>query len=61
MRLCSLGLPGVFSARSLIQSYPFVSSSSDNAQEDEMFTIVPQDSPISVSVVEDIVLPIFIQ
>lgn len=64
-----LGLPGFFPAKSLIPSYPFVSSSSEvvnnegtinrgtAAAEHEMFTTVSPDSPISVSVVEEIALP----
>ena len=54
-----LGLPGFFSAQSLIPTYPFVSSTDDNEEDesDEMFTTVSQDSPISVSVVEEIALP----
>ena len=43
-----LGLPGFFKAKDLIPSYPFVSSANDN---DDYST---QDSPISVSVVEEI-------
>jgi len=54
-----LGLPGFFSAQSLIPTYPFVSSTDDNEEDesDEMFSTVSQDSPISVSVVEEIALP----
>ena len=54
-----LGLPGFFSAQSLIPTYPFVSSIDDNEVDDdsEMFSTVSQDSPISVSVIEEIVLP----
>ena len=50
-----LGLPGFFKARDLIPSYPFVSSANDNddySSEDDMY--LTQDSPISVSVVEEI-------
>ena len=53
-----LGLPGFFSAQSLIPTYPFVSSTDDSEDDDdEMFATVSQDSPISVSVVEEIALP----
>ena len=54
-------LPGFFSARSVIPSYPFVSSSSSSDNTDgedtEMFTTVSQDNSVSVSAVEEIVLP----
>ncbi|KAL9178733.1 hypothetical protein ACHAXT_003864 [Thalassiosira profunda] len=50
-----LGLPGFFPAKQLIPSYPFVSSSTDNGAEENggMFTTASQDSPVSVSVVEE--------
>ena len=47
----ALGLPGFFPAKSLIPSYPFVSSA-DASSSDE-----PDDTPVSISVVEEIIFP----
>jgi len=58
-----LELPGFFKARDLIPTYPFVSSSSEATEDDnnfgehELFSQVSPDSPISVSVVEEISMP----
>ena len=58
-------MPGFFKARGLISSDPFVSSFSSSelnsegsdAGEQDMFTTISPDSPISSSVVEEISLP----
>lgn len=64
-------LPGFFKATDLIPTYPFVSSTTASPEseeeeycyngavvgEQEMFTTISQDSPVSVSVVEEIGLP----
>mmetsp|Transcript_28848 Transcript_28848/g.54539 ORF Transcript_28848/g.54539 Transcript_28848/m.54539 type:complete len:819 (+) Transcript_28848:69-2525(+) len=61
-------LPGFFKAKDLIPSYPFISSSTSLATEDdvvnnagigeqEMFTTISPDSPISVGIVEEIDSP----
>lgn len=52
--MSALRLPGFTKAKDLIPSYPFISASENEGDNDNRFTTMSQDTSIGVSVVEEI-------